>query len=491
MTDALLPTLPALALLAAALSPALPGTRAAERLNLAFAIAIAGLALALAGLGLAGTEAAWAPAGLRLDPVGGAFLGLAGTIGLASVAASPAFLRHAGRGWFSARGAHAWYYASLQLFWAALLVLPLLDNLALAWLAVEATTAASALLVGFSGARNALEAGWKYLILTTLGLAVAMLGIVILAGAAGAAGEEGLGALSFPALERAAPEMPAAAAAAALVLIVGGLAAKIGWAPVHNWLPDAHSEAPPPVSAMLSAALLPTVMLVAWRTAAALRPATGAGLGEALFVGFGILSLAIAVPFLWRPLPWKRLLAYSSLEHMGVVALGIGFGTRLAIAGALLHVGAHGVSKALGFYASIPLLRIDRRAGRRPVRGIARADAATGTAVGIALLSLAGMPPSPVFVSEAMVLLGGIEAGHLAAAALAAVLLGLGFVGLAHAAIEGLLGRRPPGRGPRPRSAGTVAALTGVAAQLLAALVAVSFELPGSALVESLSEGGR
>ena len=136
--------------------------------------------------------------------------------------------------------------------------------------------------------------------------------------------------------------MPEQATLVAFVLIMVGLASKIGWAPVHNWLPDAHSEAPPPVSAMLSAALLPTVLLIAWRTKLALEPALGASAVQELFVGFGLLSLALAVPFLWRALPWKRLLAYSTLEHMGILALGIGFGTPLAIAGVVLHVAGHG-----------------------------------------------------------------------------------------------------------------------------------------------------
>jgi hydrogenase-4 component F len=124
--------------------------------------------------------------------------------------------------------------------------------------------------------------------------------------------------------------------------VLAGLAAKIGWAPVHNWLPDAHSEAPAPVSALLSAALLPAVLLVAWRSSQALGPAIGANTARSVLVGFGLLSLAVAVPFLWRPLPWKRLLAYSSLEHMGVIALGIGFGTPLALAGVAVHIAGHG-----------------------------------------------------------------------------------------------------------------------------------------------------
>src|SRR5205823_4815772 len=129
-------------------------------------------------------------------------------------------------------------------------------------------------------------------------------------------------------------------------LLLAGLAAKIGWAPVHNWLPDAHSEAPAPVSALLSAALLPAVLLVAWRSSQALSPVVGASTARSVLVGFGLLSLAVAVPFLWQPMPWKRLLAYSSLEHMGVIALGIGFGTPLALAGVAIHIAAHAPAKA-------------------------------------------------------------------------------------------------------------------------------------------------
>ena len=152
----------------------------------------------------------------------------------------------------------------------------------------------------------------------------------------------------------------------ALVLILGGLASKIGWAPAHSWLPDAHSEAPPPVSAMLSAALLPTVMLVAWRYGD--RARAGGPRCRAVFLAFGVMSLAVAVPFLWRSMPLKRLLAYSSLEHMGVLALGIGFATPLATAGVLLHVAGHALAKALGFYTSIPLLRHQPETADQPPR---------------------------------------------------------------------------------------------------------------------------
>jgi len=480
----------AIPLVAAALMPALPSGRATDRLNLASAAATAALALVLAVEAIAAAPGVAARGDwFVLDPAGGIFLALAGLIGLASAAVSPAYLRHAGRSWFGERRSHVWYYAAFNLFWAALLALPLADNLAVAWLLIEATTAASALLVAFSGNRSALEAGWKYVVLTTLGLAVALLGIVVLYASAG--GPRGLSRLDWQALAAAASGLPAEATLTAFVLIVVGLAGKIGWAPVHNWLPDAHSEAPPPISAMLSAALLPTVLLVAWRTELALGPALGEAPVRQLFVGFGLLSLAVSVPFLWRPLPWKRLLAYSSLEHMGILALGIGFGTPLAIAGVVVHVFGHGIAKALGFYTAIPLLRQLPASARKAPRGVARASRPTAAAMGVSLLALAALPPSPLFVSEAMILLGGMEAGLLAVAALATVLLALGFLGLAHALVEGLLGRRGRvGSRPTPRSARLVGALAAAAAAALVAVSLAAYALPGSDLVEALLRSG-
>jgi hydrogenase-4 component F len=487
-TDALLIALPAVPVATAGLVLLAPNGPVADRINLCGAAVTAAVATTLVVLAMVaapGVEAAgsW----LRLDVAAGVFLALAAAVGLASAIVSPAYLRHAGRGWFGERRSHVYYYAAFNLFWAALLILPLAANLALAWLLIEGTTAASALLVSFSGKRSALEAGWKYLVLTTLGLGVALLGIVVLYAAVGG---DGPGDLGWDALAAAAPGLPEQTTLFAFVLIVVGLAAKIGWAPVHNWLPDAHSEAPPPISALLSAALLPIVLLIAWRTELALAPALGQTAIRELFLGFGLLSLAVAVPFLWRPLPWKRLLAYSSLEHMGILALGIGFGTPLAIAGVVVHLAGHAVAKSLGFYTAIPLLRQDPGAARRAARGVTRFSPSTARAMSVTLVSLAALPPSPLFVSEVMVLLGGIEAGLLAVAAPAALLLALGFLGLAHALLEGLFGGRGKrGTGPSPRSARAVGLLSVVAVVALLALTAAAFALPGSDLVRGLTGG--
>jgi hydrogenase-4 component F len=215
----------------------------------------------------------------------------------------------------------------------------------------------------------------------------------------------------------------------------------------------------------------------------------GVHTARSVLIGFGLVSLAVAVPFLWRLLAWKRLLAYSSLEHMGVLALGIGFATPLALAGVVVHVAGHAVAKALGFYAATPLLGHEPRAAGQMVTGIGRTDGTLGRAMGLSLGTLAGLPPSPLFFSEVLIVAGGFQAGRASAAVAAAVLLGLGFVGLVHSLIETTAGkshRRIAGIAP---GLGGVAVATGAAGILLAGLAASAFWLPGSHLVEGLVKG--
>ena len=442
------------------------------------------LTLAVAGLALSDPTHPVVGHWIVLDPAGALFLAVIGAVGLASVLASPTHLQSSESSLVSGARRERTYFVVLFAFWAILLAVPLAGNLGAAWLLVEATTATSALLVGFSGKPRALEAGWKYLILTSLGLGIALLGIVLLA--AGIPGG-GLSSLSWNTL----PTFGAGrqTALTAYLLLLAGLAAKVGWAPVHNWLPDAHSEAPPPVSALLSAALLPAVLLVAWRSEQALAPVIGADTAREVLLGFGLLSLAVAVPFLWRPLAWKRLLAYSSLEHMGVLALGIGFATPLALAGVAIHLCAHAVAKALGFYAATPLLIHEPRAAGHPVTGIVRTQPRLGASMGISLATLAGLPPSPLFLSEVLIVAGGFQAGRNWVAAIATVLLALGFLGLAHALIETTAGKARRRDHARPPGLTLLDAFTTVAVFILAVLASAAFWLPDSPLVDALVRG--
>jgi len=420
---------------------------------------------------------------LVFDDATAVFLTVTVTVGVGSAFASTVYLREHKTSFFPLRVAQAWYYFGFFCFWTALVAIPLAANLGIAWLLVEATTGTSVLLVAYSGAPRALEAAWKYLGLTTLGLSVALLGIVILlASTRGAT----LSSLDWTTLERGARALPRSITVVAFVLLIAGLAAKIGWAPVHNWLPDAHSESPPPVSALLSAALLPSVILVAWRVKIALGPATGGSMGRELFIGFGLVSLAVAVPFLWRSLVWKRLLAYSSLEHMGIIALGIGFGGPLAIAGVVLHVLGHGVGKSFGFYSSIPLLNAQPGAARHPPRGIGYAGKGLASSYGLSLGVLSGLPPSPLFFSEVLILAGGFAERDTLAAGAAVLLLALGFLGLAHALLEGLLSLRPGWRHGPGQLGQTSLVLLATATTLLVFLAVIALLLPGSPLVTAI-----
>ena len=488
MTEALVIAVPALPVLCGLLVQLARTPATADRINIAGALATAAAGLTLAIIALAQSATPTQGSWYVVDGATGVFLAVVAVVGLLSALVSPTYLAGAGRSFFRAARARAWYYLGLYLFWAVLLALPLVNNLGVAWLLVEASTGASALLIAYSGRRHALEAGWKYLVLTTFGLTIALVGILVLyVGLAPHGGA--LATLNWQEIANGAQALPGDRALLAFLLIVGGLATKIGWAPVHNWLPDAHSEAPPPVSALLSAALLPTVILVAWRVLATLGPALRGGVANATFLAFGLASLAIAVPFLWRPLAWKRLLAYSSLEHMGVLALGIGFATPLATAGVVMHLAGHALAKALGFYAAIPLLRHQPEANERAARGVARASAGTAAAMGVSLGSLSGLPPSPLFFSEVLILLGGIASGKLVVTVIAMALLGLGFLGLAHALIEVLVGGEPQRAWRRGRTVRAAERMTAAISVGMVALAAGAYLLPDSTVIHMLMAG--
>jgi hydrogenase-4 component F len=453
---------------------------------------ISGLAIGAAVVALADFRHPQIGNWFVLDAAGGLLLGVVGVVGLVGVLMSPAYLN-----WIGAvdtpvaRRAHGrrTYFSVLFAFWGVLLAVPLAGNLGAAWVLIEATTAASALLVGFSGKPRALEAGWKYLVLTSLGLGIALLGIALIA--AGVPGG-GLSALSWRAL--AGYGAGSQSALVAYLLLMAGLAAKIGWAPVHNWLPDAHSEAPAPVSAMLSAALLPAVLLVAWRAQQGLAPAVGIRTTQAVFIAFGLVSVAFAIPFLARALAFKRLLAYSSLEHMGIIALGLGFASPLALAGVAIHVAGHAVAKALAFSATIPLLSHEPQAARCAVTGVGRTRPALGATMALGLGALSGLPPSPLFVSELLIIVGGFHAGHPVAAAAATALIALASVGLLRALIETTIGdvktsEAQARRTERPIGLRATTALAVISAIVLCALVGTSAWLPTTDFVRVLMRG--
>ncbi|HTU57565.1 MAG TPA: proton-conducting transporter membrane subunit, partial [Polyangiales bacterium] len=276
------------------------------------------------------------------------------------------------------------------------------------WVAIELTTIISVLLVALDRTDAALEAAWKYVLLASVGLGIALLGVIVLyAGGTSALGDAYLPRFaSYLAAGHALSRVPIQFA---FLLAVVGFGTKVGFAPLHTWLPDAHSEAPSPVSALLSGALLANAFYAILRFYQVAVVAGGSEFPRHILLIFGTASLLVAALFVLRQENYKRLLAYSTIEHMGVIALGIGFGVRLAVIGALFHVLNHAAAKGLAFFGSGSLLRRYDTKEIDGVRGAAGALPLSGPMFLLAALALAGLPVSGIFRSEFQIVSGGLS----------------------------------------------------------------------------------
>jgi hydrogenase-4 component F len=333
-----------------------------------------------------------------------------------------------------------WYH----LFLATMLTVLVVENLGLMWVALEGTTLASALLVGFYRTERAVEAAWKYLILCTVGLVLALFGLFIMyyAGVHALGSEDA--ALSWPALTAAAASLEPALVKLAFVFILVGFGTKAGFAPLHTWLPDAHSQAPTPVSAVLSGVLLPCALYAILRFHAIAVGAVGPEFSSHLLIGFGVLSAAVATPFILLQHDVKRLLAYSSIEHMGIVAVAVGIGGPIALFAAALHLVGHALGKALLFFAAG---NIAGRYGTRTMRRIQGATAVlplSSTSLLIGGLALGGAPPSALFTSELGILAAAFQRGYGAIGLVLLICMALIFVGLLYHLSRLVLGCAPP-----------------------------------------------
>ena len=321
------------------------------------------------------------------------------------------------------------YFALVHLFVATMVVTVLADNLGVLWIAMEGTTITSAVLIGYHGHQHGLEAAWKYIIVTTIGISFGLFGTVLVYAAAAAGGAV---AMSWSAIMKVAPTLDPGIVRIGFIFVMVGYGTKAGLAPMHLWLPDAHSQAPTPVSTLLSGILIKCALLAIIRfqtiTAAACGPAFPA---EVLLV-FGLTSVVVATPFILVQQDIKRLLGYHSIEHVGIVALGLGFGGSVGTYGALLHVVNHGITKALAFFAAGTAIA---RYGSRDIhviRGLFAVAPIGATLLMLAALSLAGMAPFSIFMSELMVLRAGIGDGHWVAIAIFLAMVVVIFAGLLH-----------------------------------------------------------
>ncbi|MFK4104218.1 proton-conducting transporter membrane subunit [Streptomyces sp. NPDC019531] len=335
----------------------------------------------------------------------------------------------------------------MQAFLAAMCLAVVTANLGVLWVAVEATTIVTAFLVGHRHTRTSVEAAWKYVVICSAGIALAFLGTVLIYYAARQAGIAEAWALDWPTLVARADRLDPAVTRLGITLVILGFGAKAGLVPLHAWLPDAHSQAPAPVSALMSGVLLSVAFAAVLRYRVIADAALGPDFTRVLLAGIALLTLALAAGLLLAQRDYKRMLAYSSMEHMSLIALATTIGSRLALSAALLHIAGHGLAKSVAFCASGRILQITgtTRIGR--VRGLlARAPVPAG-AFALSGVALLAFPPFSLFASELGIARTGFAAGGgLAWATAAALLLVLiAFAALAARTARMLLGPAPTG----------------------------------------------
>jgi hydrogenase-4 component F len=320
-----------------------------------------------------------------------------------------------------------------HLFVFTMLLAVTTDDVGVMWVAIEGTTLASVFLVNAERTRESLEAAYKYLLICSVGIALAFVGTVLIYFAdVGHVGHPD-GALRWTTLLSVGTKLPARLVEVAFVFVLVGYGTKAGLAPMHTWLPDAHSEAPAPVSALMSGVLLSVGVYAIVRFKTVVDLATSPVFAERLLLALGIISMGVAALFLWAPANFKRMLAYSSIEHIGIACLGLGFGGVWGIAGAMLHLANHALAKSLLFVLAGRIKAAYGSAEIAAVRGLATGMPRTGRAFLLAMLALMGLPPFGLFVSEIMIFRAGFEAGFLGIPLAGIALLVLAFAGLLRA----------------------------------------------------------
>ena len=363
---------------------------------------------------------------LTLDVPGLLFLSMTSVIFLSAALYTIPYILH---GTHDKPAALQRFIPCLLWFLSAMTLVAVTQNLALMWAAVEGTTLASAPLVYFYRRRGALEATWKYLLVCSVGIALALLGTFFL-GIAAAGSSAGASDLTLSGLSRAAPFMARPWLKAAFVLALVGYGTKMGLAPLHTWLPDTHSEAPSPVSALLSGALLNCAFLAILRFYQVCLASGDSQFARTLLIVLGMSSLLLASAFMVSQRDYKRLLAYSSIENMGIMAVGMGLGGAASY-GALLHAMNHSLCKAGLFFLAGNVLRSFGTTVAKDVRGVLVRLPLTGVLLLALLLAIGGAPPFGPFWSELLIFQSALGGAHAWLGVLFISLLALAFLGMA------------------------------------------------------------
>jgi hydrogenase-4 component F len=337
-----------------------------------------------------------------------------------------------------------WFYCNYNLLVFALIVVPAFASPNLVWVGVELITLFATLLVGFESTPGALEAAWKMAILTIMGAPISLLGLLALYWAYHSSG--GGTAETWQGLYAMASTMPPNLLKFSFLLVFVGFGAKVGFAPMHTWLPDAHSQAPTPICAVLSGIKTTVPLYAILRLLSVILASPEARIGNWMVV-FGLFSVGIAAFLLLQVRDYKRMFAFSTVEHMGIILVAAGFATHAGDYGAVSQMLNHSITKSLCFYtAGMVLLSLGTRQISE-VRGLFRISPFTGGALLLSSLAIAGAPPFPIFLSEFSILSAGLRSGHNVAVAILAVLIVVAFIAIMRQ-VNGMLFGEPESTTP-------------------------------------------
>ena len=354
------------------------------------------------------------------------------------------------------------YFILLHLFLFAMFFAIITPNPIMMWIAIEATTLSTAFLISFYNKPSAMEAAWKYLILNSVGLLLGFFGTLLFLYPSLQAGQEGL--ITWHSIRANVAGFDPFVVKIAFIFILIGYGTKMGLVPMHTWLPDAHSKAPVPISGLLSGVLLNIAFLAILRFKSVVDLAVGRDFSQELLIFFGIVSILVSAFIIFIQKNYKRLLAYSSIEHMGVMALGFGFG-GLGASAALLHMIYHSLAKSLLFLSSGHIFLKYSSTKILLVKGVMSVLPLTGVSFIIGFLAITGIPPFGIFITEFSILSAGIQ-NHPIVTLMALFGLTLVFIGFFRHTVAMIFGENETGMQPGEAGAWTMAPVVILAVML-------------------------
>ncbi len=437
------------------------------------------LCMATAGRFLGGGVPAAFGDALRVDGLSALVLVLCGFVGLLSGTYGVGYLRrNEARGLVAPRMRRK-FYGLIPAYVFAMLLVSVSNNLGIMWIAVELTTLASVFLITFHDRDTSLEAAWKFLMLGSLGLAFALLGTVLLFASGQGHLGEGMSALHWTRFMQAAPSLHPFTLRLGVVVALIGYGTKAGLAPMHTWKPDAYREAPSPAVVLMAVGMLNGALYCILRIHLISKAALGPGFSSGLLLTLGLLSVLVATPFILIQWNLKRLLAYSSIEHVGIMALGVGLGAKAGVFGALLHMTYHSLAKPMALVSAGTLAQLHSSSDFKRIGGgtFGRAPIASAIFV-LSAVIITGSPPFGIFFSEMTILRAGFSGPHVTVTAVFLAALIVLFCGFAYQVGHLVIG---PPRDPAEGVSEPESFDVGMGTTILAAILAVvsAFYLPG------------